>query len=82
MRMSRRPRCGGRIGGFRDAKIEQISESKELNFLLVPFLSHKLPSQMKLNAADMMRKVLSQSVASTGYTITSTPEAALDDGGP
>lgn len=64
------PDAEGESVGFRDAKIEQISESKELNFLLVPFLSHKLPSQMKLNAADMMRKVLSQSVASTGYTIT------------
>ena len=25
---------------------------------------------MKLNAADLMRKLLSQSVASTGYTLT------------
>jgi len=41
-----------------------------MNFLLEPFLSHKLPSQMKLNAADLIRKLLSQSFASTGYTIT------------
>src|ERR1700686_3765462 len=34
--------------GFRDARIERLSESKELNFLLVPFLSHKLPCQMKM----------------------------------
>jgi hypothetical protein len=56
--------------GFRDAKIEKISQSSELNFLLEPFLSHKLPSQMKLNAADLIRKLLSQSLASTGYTLT------------
>jgi hypothetical protein len=56
--------------GFRDARIERLSESKELNFLLVPFLSHELPSQMKVNAADLMRKLLSQSVAATGYTLT------------
>jgi len=68
--------------GFRDAKIEQISESKELNFLLVPFLSHKLPSQMKLNAADMMRMVLSQSFAPPLHHHPRLPEAALDDGGP
>jgi hypothetical protein len=56
--------------GFRDARIERLSESKELNFLLEPFLSHKLPSEMKVNAADLMRKALSQSVATTGYTLT------------
>jgi hypothetical protein len=41
-----------------------------LNFLLVPFLSHKLPTEMKVNAADLMRKLLGQSVAATGYTLT------------
>jgi hypothetical protein len=56
--------------GFRDARVERLSESKELNFLLVPFLSRKLPSQMKVNAADLMGKLLSQSVATTGYTLT------------
>jgi hypothetical protein len=64
------PDAEGESVGFRDARIEKISESKELNFLLVPFLSRKLPSQMKLNAADLMRKLLSQSLASTGYTLT------------
>ena len=64
------PEAEGESVGFRDAKIEKVSESKELNFLLVPFLSRKLPSQMKLNAADLMRKLLSQSLASTGYTLT------------
>jgi hypothetical protein len=61
------PEAEGESVGFRDARIEKLSESKELNFLLVPFLSRKLPSEMKLNAADLMRKVLSQSVAATGY---------------
>ena len=64
------PEAEGESVGFRDARIEKVSESKELNFLLEPFLSHKLPSQMKMNAADLMRKLLSQSVASTGYTLT------------
>jgi len=56
--------------GFRDARIERLSDSKELNFLLVPFLSKKLPSQMKVNAAELMRKLLAQSMATTGYTLT------------
>lgn len=64
------PEAEGESVGFRDARVERLSESKELNFLLVPFLSHKLPSQMKVNAADLMGKLLSQSVAETGYTLT------------
>jgi hypothetical protein len=56
--------------GFRDARIERLSESKELNFLLVPFLSHKLPAQMKLNAAALMRQLLSRSADTTGYALS------------
>ena len=64
------PEAEGESVGFRDARIERVSESRELNFLLEPFLSHKLPSQMKVNAAELIRKLLSQSLASTGYAIT------------
>lgn len=56
--------------GFRDARIERLSESKELNFLLVPFLSHKLPAQMKLNAAVLMRQLLGRSAKTTGYALS------------
>jgi len=56
--------------GFRDARIERLSESKELNFLLVPFLSHKLPAQMKVNAAVLMRQLLSRSAETTGYALS------------
>jgi hypothetical protein len=64
------PEAQGESLGFRDARIEKLSDSKELNFLLEPFLSRKLPSQMKVNAADLMGKLLSQSVAATGYKLT------------
>jgi hypothetical protein len=56
--------------GFRDARIERLSESKELNFLLVPFLSHKLPAQMKVNAAVLMRQLLIRSTETTGYALS------------
>jgi hypothetical protein len=56
--------------GFRDARIEQLSESKELNFILAPFLSHKLPAQMKVNAAVLMRQLLSRSTETTGYALS------------
>ncbi|HEX7158098.1 MAG TPA: hypothetical protein VF214_03740 [Edaphobacter sp.] len=66
------PDAEGETIGFRDARIEHISESRELNFLLVPFLSHKLPQQMKVNAADLMRQALSRSVETSGYAFTLT----------
>ena len=56
--------------GFRDARLEKMSDSKELNFLLTPFLSRKLPQQMKLNAATLIRQLLSKSSETTGYTLT------------
>jgi hypothetical protein len=56
--------------GFRDARIERLSESRELNFLLEPFLSRKLPAQMKVNAAVLMRQLLSRSTETTGYTLS------------
>src|ERR1700742_2103208 len=56
--------------GFRDARIERLSQSKELNFVLVPFLSRKLPAQMKMNAATLMRQLLSRSTEATGYALS------------
>ena len=56
--------------GFRDARIERLSSSKELNFLLVPFMSHQLPAQMKVNAATLMRQLLSRSTETTGYALS------------
>jgi hypothetical protein len=64
------PEAEGTSVGFRDARIERASASPELNFLLAPFLSHKLPAQMKVDTAQTMAKLLSQSVASTGYALT------------
>jgi hypothetical protein len=56
--------------GFRDARIERLSESRELNFILAPFLSHKVPAQMKVNAAVLMRQLLTRSTETTGYTLS------------
>lgn len=66
------PDAEGESMGFRDARIERLSESRELNFLLVPFLSRKLPAQMKVNAADLMRQLLSRSAETTGYSLSLT----------
>lgn len=64
------PEAEGESIGFRDARIEHLSESKELDFLLEPFLAHKLPGQMKVNAAALMRTLLVHAPDSTGYTLT------------
>ena len=63
------PEAEGEAIGFRDARIDQLSDSRELNFLLVPFLSRKLPSQMRVNAADVLGKLLTQSISTTGYAL-------------
>jgi hypothetical protein len=60
----------GESVGFRDARIDRVSEHQELNFVLMPFLSHQIPSGMKVNAADLLRKALVGSTASSGYKVT------------
>ena len=66
------PEAEGESIGFREARVERLSESRELNFLLVPFLSRKLPAQMKVNAADLMRQLLSSSTETMGYSLSLT----------
>jgi hypothetical protein len=63
------PEAQGESIGFRDPRVDKLSESSELNFLLVPFLSKKLPQQMKLNAADLIRQLLLKSAEATGYNV-------------
>ena len=64
------PDAEGETIGFRDARIEHVSESKELNFLLMPFLNHQIPSSMKVNAAEMLRKALEGSTLTSGYKVS------------
>jgi len=64
------PDAQGDIIGFRDARLDRVSDQKELNFLLNPFLSHQIPSSMKVNAGDLLRKALECSTATSGYKVT------------
>ena len=66
------PVAEGETIGFRDARIEHLSENAELNFLLEPFLQKKLPAEMKMNAAVLMRTLLIHAPDQTGYTLTLT----------
>ena len=60
----------GRSIGFRDAQLIKVSDQRELNFLLAPFLSRQVPSSMKVDAADLLRKALEGSTATSGYKVT------------
>jgi hypothetical protein len=60
----------GETLGFKDARLERVSEQKELNFLLTAFLGHTVPASMKVNAADLLRKALTDSTATSGYKVT------------
>jgi hypothetical protein len=64
------PAGEGESIGFRDARVDRVSEHEELNFVLTPFLSRQIPSAMKVDAADLLRKALEGSTASSGYKVT------------
>lgn len=64
------PDAEGETIGFRDARLDRVSDQKELNFLLNPFLGHQVPSSMKVNAAELLRKALEGSTAASGYKVT------------
>jgi hypothetical protein len=64
------PDTEGETIGFRDAQIDRISNQRELNFLLMPFLRHQIPANMRVNAADLLRKALAGSTASSGYKVS------------
>lgn len=64
------PDAEGESIGFRDARLDKISDRKEVNFVLGPFLRHQVPSSMRVNAADLLRKALAGSTASSGYRVT------------
>src|ERR1700761_5920710 len=63
------PDTQGESIGFRDPNLDHLSEYKELNFLLIPFLSKKLPQQMRINAAELIRQLLLKSAEATGYDV-------------
>jgi hypothetical protein len=64
------PEAEGETIGFRDAHIDRISNQRELNFLLMPFLRHQIGASMRVNAADLLRKALAGSTASSGYKVS------------
>jgi len=68
--VSMAPDAEGERIGFREARVEHVSGSKELDFLVLPFMSHQIPTSKKLNAADVLRKALEGPTLTTGYKLT------------
>ena len=68
--VSLEPDAEGEIIGFRNARLDKVSDLRELNFVLNPFLSRQVPYSMKVNAADLLRKALEGSTAATGYKVS------------
>jgi len=70
--VSMEPNAEGETIGFRDARLEKISDRGEINFVLSPFLRGQVPKSMKINAADLLRKALEGSTATSGYKVNLT----------
>lgn len=64
------PVAEGETIGFRDARIDKLSGSRELDSLLMPFLMRKVPSSLKVNAAEQLQQLLTKSTETTGYDIS------------
>jgi hypothetical protein len=64
------PDAEGETIGFRDAQLDKVSDRKEINFVLVPFLRGQVPKSMKVNATDLLRKALEGSTAASGYKVS------------
>ena len=64
------PDADGESIGFREARIHNAINNAELNTLLEPFLAHRLPAEMTVNAANLMRTLLVRAPDATGYNLT------------
>lgn len=68
--VSMEPDAEGETIGFKNASLDKISDRKEINFVLAPFLRGQVPKSMKVNAADLLRAALAGSTATSGYKVT------------
>ena len=64
------PRAEGETIGVTDAKLDRLSDSSELNFILTPFLSRKVPANVTINAATMLREIMTRSTEASGFPLT------------
>ncbi|HVN93390.1 MAG TPA: hypothetical protein VMT38_06830 [Terracidiphilus sp.] len=68
--VSMEPDAEGETIGFKDARLDKVSDMKEINFVLAPFLRGQVPKSLKVNAADLLRSALKGSTATSGYKVS------------
>jgi hypothetical protein len=68
--VSLEPTADGETIGFRDAQLDRVSDRKEINFVLAPFLRGQVPKSMRVNAADLLRSALTGSTVNSGYKVS------------
>jgi hypothetical protein len=68
--VSMEPDAEGETIGFKNASLDKVSDRKEINFVLSPFLRGQVPKSMKVNAADLLRAALAGSTATSGYKVS------------
>lgn len=68
--VSMEPEAEGETIGFKDASLDKVSDRKEINFVLAPFLRGQVPKSMKVNAADLLCAALAGSTATSGYKVS------------
>jgi hypothetical protein len=68
--VSMEPDAEGETIGFKNARLEKFSDTREINFVLAPFLRGRVPRSMAVNAADLLRKALAGSAASSAYKVS------------
>lgn len=68
--VSMEPDAEGETIGFKEASLDKVSDRKEINFVLAPFLRGQVPKSMKVNAADLLRAALAGSTATSGYKVS------------
>jgi hypothetical protein len=68
--VSMEPDAEGETIGFKDAQLDKVSDRREINFVLAPFLRGQVPKSLKVNAADLLRAALAGSTATSGYKVS------------
>lgn len=64
------PNAEGETIGFKDARLDRVSDRMEVNFVLAPFLRGKVPKSMTVNATELLRQALAGSTATSGYKVS------------
>jgi hypothetical protein len=55
---------------FTDVRVEKLNGSNQFSFLFNPFVRRTVPQSLRINAADLLAKLVSRSKETTGYAMS------------